>query len=107
MKDFMTKLYCYDHKPVTENVELDSDSDEFHVEIKENVVEEGEDSKVVVAPKTKKRKMTVAYNGNNSGKEKEMTQKKTTFENNSDDAIPESVSKLNKIVSYADTDSDS
>ena len=38
MKDFMTKLYCYDHKPVTENVESDSDSDEFHIEIKENVV---------------------------------------------------------------------
>ena len=56
VKDFMTKLYCYDHKPVTENVELDSDSDEFHVEFKENVVEEGEDSEVVVAPKSKKRK---------------------------------------------------
>ena len=53
MKDFMTKLYCYDHKPVTENVESDSDSDEFHIEIKENVVEEGEESKVVVAPKAK------------------------------------------------------
>ena len=51
MKEFMTKLYCYDHKPVTENVELDSDSDEFHIEIKENVVEEGEDSEVVVAPR--------------------------------------------------------
>ena len=25
MKDFMTKLYCYDHKPVTENVESNSD----------------------------------------------------------------------------------
>ena len=43
MKDFMTKLYCYDHKPVTENVELDSNRDEFHIEIKENVVEEGEE----------------------------------------------------------------
>ena len=42
-----------------------------------------------------------------SDKEKEKTQKKTTFENHSDDAIPESVSKLNEIVSYDDTDSDS
>ena len=46
----MTKLYYYDHKPVTENVESDSDSDEFHIEIKKNVAEEGEDSEVVVAP---------------------------------------------------------
>ena len=53
MKDFMAKLYCYDHKSVTENVESDSDSDEFHIEIKENVMEEGENSKVVVAPKVK------------------------------------------------------
>ena len=50
MKDFMTKLYCYDHEPVTENVESDSDSDEFHIEIKENVMEEGEDSELVAAP---------------------------------------------------------
>ena len=56
MKDFMTKLYCYDHKRVTENVESDLDSDEFHIEIKKNVVEEREDSKVVVPPKAKKRK---------------------------------------------------
>ena len=34
-----------------------------------------------------------------SDEEKEKTQKKTTFENGSDDTIPESVSKLNKIVS--------
>ena len=34
-----------------------------------------------------------------SDEEKEKTQKKTTFENDSDDTIPESVSKLNKIVS--------
>ena len=59
MRDFMAKLYCYDHKPVTENVESDSDSDEFHIEIKENVVEEGEDSEVVVAPKAKKKKVTL------------------------------------------------
>ena len=51
--------------------------------------------------------MTIAYNSDDSDVEKEKTQKKTTFENGSDDAIPESVSKLNKIVSYDDTDSDS
>ena len=107
MKDFMTKLYCYDHKPVTENVESDLDGDEFHIEIKENVVEEGEDSKVVVASKAKKRKVTIAYNSDDSEEEKEKTQKKTTFENDSDHGIPESVSKLNKTVSYGDTDSDS
>ena len=28
---------------------MDSDSDEFHIEIKENVVEEGENSEVLVA----------------------------------------------------------
>ena len=47
MKGFMTKLYCFDHKPVTKNVESDSNSDEFYIEIKENVVEEGEYSEVV------------------------------------------------------------
>ena len=92
MKDFMTKLYCYDHKPVTENVESDSDSDEFHIEIKENVVEEGEDSEVVVAPKAKK-EVTIVYNSDDSNEEKGKTQRKTTFENGNDDAIPESVSK--------------
>ena len=102
----MTKLYCYDHKPVTENVESDSDSDEFHIEIKENVVEEGEDSEVVVAPKAKKRKVSIAYINDDSDEEKEKTQKKTT-EDDSDDAIPEDVSKLNKIVSFDDTNSDS
>ena len=66
-------------------------------------MEEGEDSQVVVAPKAKKRKVTNAYNSDDSDKEKEKTQKKITFENDSDDAIPESVSKLNKIVSYNDT----
>ena len=60
MKDFMTKLYCYDHKPVTENEESDSDSGEFYIKIKGNVLEEGEDSEVVVAPKAKKRKVTIA-----------------------------------------------
>ena len=39
--------------------------------------------------------------------EKEKTQNKTTFENDSDNAIPESVSKLNKIVSYDHTNSGS
>ena len=99
MKDFMTKLYCYDHKPVTENEVSGLDSDEFHIEIKENVVEEGEDSEVVVAPKAKKRKVTVAYNSNDSDQKKEQTQKKTTFENDSGEVIPESVSKLKKTVS--------
>ena len=95
----MMKLHCYDYKPVKENIESDSDSDEFLIEIKENVVEEGEDSEVVVAPKAKKRQLhTTAMI---------LTQKKTTFENGSNDTIPESVSKLNKIVSYDDNDSDS
>ena len=107
MKDFMMKVNSYDHKPVTENVESDSDSDEFHIEIKETVVQEGEDSEVVVAPKTKKRKVIIAYNSDDFDEEKEKAQKKTTFENDSDDAIPESVPKLNKIVSYNDTDSGS
>ena len=107
MKEFITKLYWYDHKPVTENVESDSDSDEFHIEINENVVEEGEDGKVVVAPKAKKREVTIGYNTDHSDEEKEKVQKKTTFKNDSYDAIPESVSKLNKIVFYDDTDSDS
>ena len=40
-----------------------------------------------------------------SDKEKEKTKKKTTLENDSDDTIPESVSKLNKIVFYVDADS--
>ena len=34
-------------------------------------------------------------------------QKKTIFENDRDDTIPESASKLNKVVSYYDADSDS
>ena len=42
-----------------------------------------------------------------SDKEKEKTQKKTTLENDSDDTITESVSKLNKIVFYEDYDSGS
>ena len=98
----MTKLYCYDHKPITENVELDSDSDEFHVEIKENAMEEGEDSKMVVAPKAKKRKVAIAYNSDDSDEEKEKTQKKTTFENDSEIKMT-----VNKIVSNDDTNSDS
>ena len=43
-----------------QNVELDLDSDEIHIDIKENVVKESEDSKVKVAPKFKKRKVTIA-----------------------------------------------
>ena len=70
-------------------------------------MEEGEDSEEVVAPKARKRKVTIAYNSDDSDEEKEKTQKKTTFENDSDDAIQESVSKLHKIVSYDDIDSDS
>ena len=73
----MTKIYCYDHKPVTENVESDSDSDEFHIEIKESLVEEGEDSEVVVGPKVKKRKVATAYNSDDYGEEKEKPQQKT------------------------------
>ena len=76
MQDFKANLYCYDHKSVTENVESDSDSDEFHIKIKENVVEEGEDSKLVVAPRAKKKKVTIAYNSDDSDEEKEKTPKK-------------------------------
>ena len=85
MKDFMTKLYFYDHKPVSENVESDSDSDEFHIDIKENVVEKGEDSQVMAATKAKKRKVTIVYNSDDSEEVKEKTQKKSTFENGSND----------------------
>ena len=74
MKDFKANLYCYDHKSVTENVESDSDSDEFHIKIKENVVEEGEDS--MVAPRAKKKKVTIAYNSDDSDEEKEKAPKK-------------------------------
>ena len=63
----MIKLYFYDHEPVTENVESDSDSNEFLTEIKENVVEEGEDSKKVVAPKAK---VTITYKSDDSDEEK-------------------------------------
>ena len=76
------------------------------VEIKENVVEEGKDSEVVVAPKAKKRKVRIVYNSDDSDEEEEKTQKRTTFENDSDDAIPESASTLNRIVSYDDTNFD-
>ena len=70
-------------------------------------MEEGEDSEVVFAFKPKKGKATIAYNSDDSDKEKAKTQKKNTFENDIDVTIPESVSKLNKIVSYKNTDSDS
>ena len=62
---------------------------------------------MMVAPKAKKRKVVIAYNSDDADEEKEKTQKKTTFENDCDDAIPESGSKLNKIVPNDDTDSDS
>ena len=42
-----------------------------------------------------------------SNKKKEKTQKKSAFENDSDDTILEGVSKLNKIIFYNDTDSGS
>ena len=67
----MVRPYCFDRKSVTENVEFDLDSVEFHIKIKENVVEEGKDSKVVVDPKAKKRKETIAYNSDDSDEEKE------------------------------------
>ena len=52
-------------------------------------------------------KFEVERKQHDSDEKKEKTWKKTTFENDSDNAVPESVSKLNKIVSYDDTDSDS
>ena len=70
-------------------------------------MEEGEDSKVVIVPKVKKRKVSIGYNRDDCDEEREKSQKKTIFENDSDDAIPGSVSKLNKIVFYSDTGSDS
>ena len=90
-----------------QNIELDLHSDEIHIDIKENIVKESEDSKVKVAPKVKKRKVTFTYNSDDSDEEKEKTPKKTTFEHYRDGAIPESVSKLNKVVSYGDTHSGS
>ena len=42
-------------------------------------MEEGEDSKVVVALKAKKRKVTIAYNSDDSDEEKDKTQKKTSL----------------------------
>ena len=77
------------------------------VEIKENVVEEGKDSEVVVAPKAKKRKVRIVYNSDDSDEEEKKTQKRTSFENGSDDAIPESASTLNRTVSYEDINCDS
>ena len=83
----MAKLYCYNHKPVTENLESDSDSDEFHIEIKENVVEEGEDSKAVFAPRAKQRTVTITYSRDGSDEEREKTQNKAAFENDGDDRL--------------------
>ena len=50
-------------------------------------MEEGEDSEGVVPPKAEKRKVAVALNSDDSDEEKEKTEKKTTFENDSDDVI--------------------
>ena len=60
---------------------------------------------MVVAPNAKKRKVTIAYNIDDSDEENEKTQKETTFQNDSDGGIPERKSKLNKIVSHNCTDS--
>ena len=76
MKHITTKLYCYDHKPVTENAESGLDSNEFHIEIKQNVVKESEDSKVVVASKAKKRKGTIAYSSDDSDRRKKRRKRK-------------------------------
>ena len=51
--------------------------------------------------------MIIVYNSDDSYEVKIKTQKKTTFENDSDYAIPKSRSKLNKTVSHDDTDSGS
>ena len=51
--------------------------------------------------------LKVAKKQHDSDEEKENTQKKTTFEDDSGDTIPESVSKLNKVVLYDYTNSDS
>ena len=45
----------------------------------------------MVASKSKKRKVTIAYNSDDSD-EREKTQQKTTFDSDSDDAISEIVS---------------
>ena len=57
MKDFMTKLYCYDNEP--DNVESESD-DETCLDIKDNTVVVESDSEVAVA-KAKKRKITIVH----------------------------------------------
>ena len=54
-------------------------------------MKEGEDIEVVVAPKAKKRKVIHACSSHDYDKEKEKMQKKTTFENDNDDTISESV----------------
>ena len=48
-------------------------------------MEEGEDSQVMVATKAKMRKVTIVYNSDDSEEVKEKTQKKSTFENGSND----------------------
>ena len=54
MKDFMTKLYSYDHEP--DNVKSESDG-EIHMDIKDNTVVVESDSDVTVQ-KTMKKKNT-------------------------------------------------
>ena len=58
---------------VRENVELDLQNDEFHIEIKDNAVEEDEESEAVVASKVKKRKVTISHNSDDSEEKKEKT----------------------------------
>ena len=48
-------------------------------------MEEGEDSQVMVATKAKMRKVTIVHNSDDSEEVKEKTQKKSTFENGSND----------------------
>ena len=57
MKDFMTKLYSYDHEP--DNVKSESD-DEIHIDIKDNTVVVESDSDVTVQ-KTMKKKNTYRW----------------------------------------------
>ena len=70
MKDFMTKLYCYDHEP--DNVESESD-DETRIDIKGNTVVVESDSEVAVA-KAKKRKITILHSSDDSEEEKSDTE---------------------------------
>ena len=55
MKDFKTKLYCYDHE--SGNVEFESD-DEIHIDIKDKTVVLESDNEVTVQ-NTKRRKIPI------------------------------------------------